>query len=40
VIYALKDPIALRAGAPADQVIDNVKRAALARGVLTGKYSR
>jgi Raf kinase inhibitor-like YbhB/YbcL family protein len=40
VIYALKGPIALKPGAPEDQVIDNVKRAALARGVLTGKYSR
>jgi phosphatidylethanolamine-binding protein (PEBP) family uncharacterized protein len=39
-IYALKEPIALKPGAPADQVIDNVKRAAIARGVLTGKYSR
>ena len=39
-IYALKEPIALRAGAPADQVIDKIKRAALARGVITGRYSR
>jgi Raf kinase inhibitor-like YbhB/YbcL family protein len=40
VIYALKEPIALKPGAPGDLVIDSVKRAALARGVLTGKYSR
>lgn len=40
VVYALKEPIALKPGAPADQVIDKVKRAAIARGVLTGKYSR
>jgi Raf kinase inhibitor-like YbhB/YbcL family protein len=40
VIYALKGPIALKAGAPADLVIDTVKRAALARGLLTATYSR
>jgi Raf kinase inhibitor-like YbhB/YbcL family protein len=40
VIYALKEPIALKPGAPADQVIDKIERAAMARGVLTGKYSR
>jgi Raf kinase inhibitor-like YbhB/YbcL family protein len=39
-IYALKEPIALKPGAPADQVIDKIKRAAIARGVLTAKYSR
>jgi len=39
-IYALKEPIALKAGAPSDQVLDKIKRAALARGVLTGTYSR
>jgi Raf kinase inhibitor-like YbhB/YbcL family protein len=39
-IYALKEPIALKAGAPEDLVLDKIKRAAIARGVLTGTYSR
>ena len=40
VIYALKEPIALKTGAPADQVQDEIAKAALARGTLTGRYSR
>ena len=39
-IYALKEPIALKPGAPQDLVLDKIKRAAIARGVLTGTYSR
>jgi Raf kinase inhibitor-like YbhB/YbcL family protein len=39
-IYALKEPIDAKPGAPADEAIDKIERAALARGVLTGKYSR
>jgi Raf kinase inhibitor-like YbhB/YbcL family protein len=39
-IFALKERIALKPGAPADQVNDKIERAALARGVLVGKYSR
>jgi Raf kinase inhibitor-like YbhB/YbcL family protein len=39
-IYALKQPIALKPGAPSDLVLDKIKREALARGVLTGTYSR
>ena len=39
-IYALKAPIALKPGAPQDLVLDKIKREALARGVLTGTYSR
>jgi len=40
VIYALKAPLPLKAGAPADLVMDKINRAAIARGVLIGKYSR
>jgi Raf kinase inhibitor-like YbhB/YbcL family protein len=40
VIYALKERIGAKPGAPADEVIDEIERAALARGTLTGTYSR
>jgi Raf kinase inhibitor-like YbhB/YbcL family protein len=40
VIYALKGPIALKSGAPSFAVIDKVKRAATARGILVGRYAR
>ncbi len=40
VIYALKEYIPLKRGAPANLVIDKVKRAAIASGMLTGTYSR
>jgi Raf kinase inhibitor-like YbhB/YbcL family protein len=39
-IYALKEPIDAKPGAPSDEVIDQIEKAALARGVLTGKYGR
>jgi Raf kinase inhibitor-like YbhB/YbcL family protein len=39
-IYALKNPIDAKPGAPSDAVIDKIKSAALARGVLTGTYAR
>jgi Raf kinase inhibitor-like YbhB/YbcL family protein len=39
-IYALKGLIDAKPGAPSDEVIDKIKSAALARGVLTGKYAR
>jgi Raf kinase inhibitor-like YbhB/YbcL family protein len=39
-IYALKGQIDAKPGAPSDEVIDKIKRAALARGVLTGTYGR
>jgi Raf kinase inhibitor-like YbhB/YbcL family protein len=40
IIYALKEPIHANPGAPPDDVIDKIERAALARGTLTGKYGR
>jgi Raf kinase inhibitor-like YbhB/YbcL family protein len=39
-IYALKERIDAKPGAPPDEAIDKIKRAALARGVLTGTYRR
>ena len=39
-IYALKQALGLKPGAPEDEVVDKIKRTAIARGVLTGKYSR
>jgi Raf kinase inhibitor-like YbhB/YbcL family protein len=39
-VYALKEPIDAKPGAPSDEVIDKIKRAALAQGVLIGKYAR
>jgi Raf kinase inhibitor-like YbhB/YbcL family protein len=39
-IYALKDQLDAKSGDPASEVIDKIKQAALARGTLTGKYSR
>ncbi len=39
-IYALGEPIDAKPGAPADEVIDKIERAALARGVLTATYER
>jgi Raf kinase inhibitor-like YbhB/YbcL family protein len=39
-IYALKEALGLKPGAPEDVVVEKIKRIALARGVLTGKYSR
>jgi Raf kinase inhibitor-like YbhB/YbcL family protein len=40
IIYALKGPIGLKTGAPAKEAIDQIERAALARGTLTATYSR
>lgn len=39
-IYALKDTIDTKPGAPADEAINAIKKAALARGTLIGTYSR
>jgi Raf kinase inhibitor-like YbhB/YbcL family protein len=39
-VYALKEPLGLKPGAPEDVVVEKIKRVAIARGVLTGKYSR
>jgi Raf kinase inhibitor-like YbhB/YbcL family protein len=39
-IYALKQPLDAKNGTPASEAIDKIKRDALARGTLTGKYSR
>jgi Raf kinase inhibitor-like YbhB/YbcL family protein len=39
-IYALKEPLGLKPGSPEDAVVEKIKRVAIARGVLTGKYSR
>ncbi len=39
-IYALKQALGLKPGAPEDAVVEKIKRVAIARGVLTGKYSR
>lgn len=39
-IYALKQPLDAKNGAPANEVIDKIKKDALARGTLTGTYSR
>jgi len=40
IIYALKEPIDAKPGAPPDEVIGKIERAALARGTLTATYSR
>jgi Raf kinase inhibitor-like YbhB/YbcL family protein len=40
IIYALNQPIDAKPGAPPDQVIGKIERAALARGTLTAKYGR
>jgi Raf kinase inhibitor-like YbhB/YbcL family protein len=39
-IYALEEPIDAQPGAPADEAIEKIERAALARGVLTATYRR
>lgn len=39
-IYALKERIATKSGAPASEAIGDIKKAALARGTLTGRYGR
>ena len=39
-IYALKDQLDAKGGDPANDVIEKIKKAALARGTLTGTYSR
>jgi Raf kinase inhibitor-like YbhB/YbcL family protein len=39
-VYALKEAVGLKPGAPEDAVVEKIKRIAIARGVLTGKYSR
>src|SRR4051812_20511279 len=39
-IYALKEPVKAKPGAASDEVIDDIQKAALARGVLTGRYGR
>jgi len=40
VIYALQERISAKQGAPTEDVIDEIEGAALARGTLTGTYSR
>jgi Raf kinase inhibitor-like YbhB/YbcL family protein len=40
IIYALKEPIDARPGAPPEEVISKIEDAALARGVLVGNYGR
>jgi Raf kinase inhibitor-like YbhB/YbcL family protein len=40
IVYALKEPIDAKPGAPPKEVIDKIERAALARGTLTGTYGR
>jgi Raf kinase inhibitor-like YbhB/YbcL family protein len=39
-IYALKERIATKSGSPASEAIGDIKKAALARGTLTGRYGR
>jgi Raf kinase inhibitor-like YbhB/YbcL family protein len=39
-IYALKERIATKSGAPASEAIDDIEKAALARGTLTARYGR
>jgi hypothetical protein len=40
IVYALEEPIDAKPGAPPEEVIDEIERAALARGTLTATYAR